>query len=180
VRDEREELVLQPVELEQALVLARQHAARVLGLGQREPLGEQQDLALTLDLLARGDVLRDDHAGEDLARGVPDRDHLQRVDALVVRQLEVAGAAVERAEVRGREDARELLREALEEGAPLEGLLRHPERREADAVGDRVAQVAVEEDDRPVREVPRERLVLVGRARYHVPRIRPPRAKIDL
>ena len=57
MRDERDELVLQPVELAQPLVLRREQLLRGLGLGAGRALGDEQEAAL-LGVLAQAPVLR--------------------------------------------------------------------------------------------------------------------------
>ena len=66
VRDERDELVLQAVELAQALVLGREVPLSSLGERARLLLGGEQPLAVGLGSLALGDVLSDRRDADDL------------------------------------------------------------------------------------------------------------------
>jgi len=80
VRDARDELVLQPVDLDELLVLERQELLRLLGLTSREPLGEPRSLD---GVHETGETEQDDSA----ERSTTERDH-KGMDAVMRRALD--------------------------------------------------------------------------------------------
>ena len=73
VRHERDELVLQPVELSEPLVLLGEGALRALGVGARLLLDGEQALAVALGLDAVGDVAVRPLPADDFTVLVEDR-----------------------------------------------------------------------------------------------------------